>query len=90
VAEASLPRSIEKLIPRLATCLREVESNPETNMIAFWLEGVYVAVYPDKVLLNRIEGRKHAEKLMQQVNRTITELAERIDAGKHRSQSQEG
>lgn len=76
VAEASLPRSVGDLIPRLATCLREVESNPETNMIAFWLEGVYVAVYPDKVLLNRIEGRKQAEELMQRINRMLTELVQ--------------
>ena len=79
MAEASLLRSVGDLIPRLADSLQDAEYNRDANVVAFWLENVYVAVYPDKVLLNRVTGRKHAQKVMQRANRMVTELVEEID-----------
>ena len=76
VAEASLPRNIGHLVPMLATSIHGAEFNQKANVVAFWLEGVYVAVYPDKVLLNRIESREQAEEVMEQVNHLVTRLAQ--------------
>ncbi len=71
VAEATLPGSIGDLIPRLAGCLPDSEYNREANVLAFWLEDVYVALYPDKVLLNRVKGREHAEQMIRKVDEAI-------------------
>jgi len=76
VAEASLPRNIGHLVPVLARSLPEHKYNAEANMVSFWLDKVLVVIYPDKVLLNRIEGRKRAEEVMERINRMLTELVQ--------------
>lgn len=76
MAEASLSRNIGHLVPVLARSLPEHKYNAGANMVSFWLDKVLVVIYPDKVLLNRIESREQAEEVMQRINRMLTELVQ--------------
>lgn len=76
MATATLPRSIGYLVPVLARSIEECKYNSDVNMARFWLDEVLVLVYPDKLLLIRIEGQKQAEEMMERINYVVTRLVE--------------
>lgn len=80
-----MPRDIGELIPRLAASLPDRQYAEEANIVSFWMDDVYLMVFPRKVLVHRVADLKQAQAALAKLDQMLLRLAKRRASDRKRN-----